>query len=60
MKHQKALTKLMKSHGFELHRSKRHLVWRHHTGKKISTSATPSCRHSLNQIERDIRRLLTA
>jgi predicted RNA binding protein YcfA (HicA-like mRNA interferase family) len=60
MKHQKALTKLMQSNGFELHRSKNHLVWKHHTGVKIHTASTPSCRHALNQVERDIRRLLSS
>jgi hypothetical protein len=46
----------MKSKGFELQRQKNHLVWRHHTGVKIHTASTPSCRHSLNQVKRDVRR----
>jgi len=59
MKHQKALTKLMQSYEFELYRSNKHLVWRHRTGVKIHTASTPSCRHALNQVERDIRRKLS-
>jgi len=56
MKHLKELTKYMESEGFELQRQKNHLVWRHHTGVKIHTASTPSCRHSLNQVKRDVRR----
>ena len=51
--------KLMQSYEFELHRSNKHLVWRHRTGVKIHTASTPSCRHALNQVERDIRRKLS-
>jgi hypothetical protein len=55
-KFKKELTVMMNSHGFELHRSSTHLVWKHTSGLKITTSATPSCRHAFNQIEREIRR----
>ena len=55
----KKRNKLMQSHGFELHRETgKHLVWRDTSGHQLSTSKTPSDRHSFNQIERDIRRLL--
>jgi len=52
----KEITVLMESHGFELHRQSKHLVWKHVSGVKIITSSTPSCRHAFNQIEREIRR----
>jgi hypothetical protein len=52
----KELTVMMESNGFELQRSASHLVWKHVSGVQIFTSATPSCRHALNQIERDIQR----
>ncbi len=53
----KELTVLMESYQFQLQRTSKHLVWCHiPTGLKIFTSATPSCRHALNQIERDIQR----
>ena len=47
---------MMESYGFQLHRQSTHLVWKHVSGVKIFTSATPSCRHALNQIRRDIER----
>jgi len=47
---------MMESYGFQLDRSSTHLVWKHISGVSIVTSATPSCRHALNQIKRDIRR----
>jgi hypothetical protein len=46
---------MMESNGFELQRSASHLVWKHVSGVQIFTSATPSCRHALNQIKRQIR-----
>jgi len=52
----KELTVMMESYQFSLHRTSKHLVWQHPSGLKIFTSATPSCRHALNQIERDIQR----
>lgn len=52
----KELTVLMESYSFQLQRTSKHLVWAHPSGLKIFTSATPSCRHALNQIERDIQR----
>jgi predicted RNA binding protein YcfA (HicA-like mRNA interferase family) len=51
----KELTVMMESNGFELQRSASHLVWKHVSGVQIFTSATPSCRHALNQIKRQIR-----
>ena len=55
----KEVTKLMKSNGFELHRTKRHLVWRHYTGVMINTSKTPSGCNAINQVKREVRRKLT-
>ena len=46
---------MMESNGFELQRHGTHLVWKHVSGVQIFTSATPSCRHALNQIKRQIR-----
>jgi hypothetical protein len=54
-KFKKELTVMMESNGFELQRSSTHLVWKHVSGVQIFTSATPSCRHALNQIKRQIR-----
>jgi predicted RNA binding protein YcfA (HicA-like mRNA interferase family) len=51
----KELTNMMESNGFELQRHGTHLVWKHVSGVQIFTSATPSCRHALNQIKRQIR-----
>jgi predicted RNA binding protein YcfA (HicA-like mRNA interferase family) len=53
------VTKLMESEGFQLQRTKRHMVWRHYTGVMINTSKTPSGCNAINQIKREIRRKLT-
>ena len=47
---------MMESYQFALQRTSNHMVWQHPSGLRIFTSSTPSCRHALNQIERDIRR----
>jgi len=52
----KDLIFLMESYQFALQRTSNHMVWQHPSGLRIFTSSTPSCRHALNQIERDIRR----
>ena len=52
------VTKLMESEGFQLQRTKRHMVWRHYTGVMINTSKTPSGCNAINQIKREIRRKL--
>jgi len=53
------VSKLMESEGFQLQRTKRHMVWRHYTGVMINTSKTPSGCNAINQIKREIRRKLT-
>ena len=55
----KEISKLMKKYGFELIRSNKHLVWKHKvTGKKISTSSTPSCPYVIIKIKKDINNVL--
>lgn len=52
----KELKKLMKKNNFDLLRKKNHLVWIHQiTGKKVTTSATPSCQNAIKNIMRDIK-----
>ena len=46
----------MKKNNFDLLRKKNHLVWIHQiTGKKVTTSATPSCQNAIKNIMRDIK-----
>ncbi len=59
MTYMNEVTKLMESEGFQLQRTKRHMVWRHYTGVMINTSKTPSGCNAINQIKREIRRKLT-
>lgn len=58
----KKLELLMKSHGFELERKSKHLVWRHYqTGAMVTTSATTSDeKRFLKNVERDIRKVTLA
>jgi len=50
----KQLSRLMKSYGFQLLRSGKHLVWGNDQGQKVTTSSTPSCPYAIDNIERDI------
>ena len=53
----KELKKLMKKNKFELIRQKNHLVWQHIEKKcKVTTSSSPSCKHALKNIMKDIQK----
>ena len=52
----KELRKLMKKNSFSVIRQKNHIVWGHITGCKVVTSATPSCKHALKNIMKDIKK----
>ena len=54
----KQLSRFMKSYGFQLLRSGKHLVWGNDQGQKVTTSSTPSCPYAIDNIERDILRVL--
>ena len=55
----KTIKKLMTANGFVLIRSNKHLVWKHTTiGKNIITSSTPSDGNAINNIKKDIQKVL--
>ena len=52
----KAIVKLMKKNSFTLIRTNKHNVWQHKpTGKKVTTSASPSCQFVIRNIMKDIK-----
>ena len=59
MKFQTELTSLLKDNGFQQHRCKgKHAIFIDDIGRRISVTSTPSCRHTLNQVTRQLSRLL--
>ena len=60
MNHRHAVARLAASLGFELIRARRHAIWRHQlSGVVVITSSTPSDRHAIRNIEREMRRAIT-
>ena len=58
-KYWKELNVLMLNNGFKLARETKHLVWKNDdVNVSISTSKTPSGVMAINQIKRDIRRVI--
>ena len=51
----KELKKLMKKNHFIILRMKNHIVWQHISGALVTTSKTPSCKHALKNIMKDIK-----
>ena len=51
----KDLRKLMKKNNFLLMKQNGHLHWKHVNGGKVTTSLTPSCRHAMQNIKKDIK-----
>ena len=51
----KELKKLMKKNHFVILRMKNHVVWKHISGALVTTSKTPSCKHALKNIMKDIK-----
>jgi predicted RNA binding protein YcfA (HicA-like mRNA interferase family) len=54
----KRIVQLAKSYGFTLVRQKRHLIFKHSSGKILATSFTCSDRRALKNIESTIKQLL--
>lgn len=52
----KELKKLMKNNDFIVHRAKNHIIWRHRSGARVVTPASPSDWRSLKNIKRDIKK----
>jgi predicted RNA binding protein YcfA (HicA-like mRNA interferase family) len=50
---------LVKKHDFVLHRQTKHYVFKHSSGKTLVCSKSTTDRHSLKNVERDIKRLLS-
>ena len=58
-KFKKELNVLMLNNGFKLSRENKHLIWINEGANvSISTSKTPSGVMAINQIKRDIRRVI--
>jgi len=58
-KFKKELNVLMLNNGFKLSRENKHLIWVNEGANvSISTSKTPSGVMAINQIKRDIRRVI--
>ena len=58
-KYWKELNVLMLNNGFKLARESKHLVWQNNdVNVSISTSRTPRGVMAINQIKRDIRRVI--
>ena len=58
-KFKKELNVLMLNNGFKLARETKHLIWKNEGANvSISTSKTPSGVMAINQIKRDIRRVI--
>lgn len=51
---------LAKKHGFILHRSKKHLVFKNKEGKTLVISGSPTDHRAMRNIEAIIRRLLAS
>ena len=54
----KRIIKLAKSYGFTLVRQKRHLIFKHPSGKIITTSKSSSDKRALKNIESTIKNLI--
>jgi predicted RNA binding protein YcfA (HicA-like mRNA interferase family) len=52
------IVKLAESYGFKLIRQKRHLIFKHSSGKVLTTSLTCSDRRALKNVEATIKNLL--
>lgn len=48
----------MKSYGFYLHRSSKHLIWKNENGITVTTSKTPNGVNALKQAERTVKKVL--
>jgi len=53
------IVELAKSYGFTLLRQKRHLIFKHSSGKVITTSRTSGDKRALKNIESTIKKLLS-
>lgn len=58
--HLRRLRDVAEAAGFQLVRSKRHLIWRHPSGAQVTTAATPSDHRALQQARSLFRRALAA
>jgi predicted RNA binding protein YcfA (HicA-like mRNA interferase family) len=47
-----AIEKIARSHGFQLVRQRKHLVFAHPSGARVVTSLTPGCHRAMANIER--------
>lgn len=54
----KRIVELAKSYGFTLLRQKRHFIFKHSSGKIITTSRTASDKRALKNIESTIKKLI--
>jgi hypothetical protein len=54
----RALQQLLRSSGFRLLRQRKHLVWRHPSGRNFITAKTPSDRFAENNVRAELRRFL--
>lgn len=54
----KRIVELAKFYGFTLLRQKRHLIFKHSSGKIIATSRTASDKRALKNIESTIKKLI--
>jgi predicted RNA binding protein YcfA (HicA-like mRNA interferase family) len=54
----RALQQLLRSNGFRLLRQRKHLVWRHPSGRNFVTAKTPSDRFAENNVRAELRRFL--
>ncbi len=47
----KEIRNIMKKYNCCLIRSKKHLIWKHPTGQRITTPSSPSCKRIIRKIE---------
>lgn len=50
---------LVKRYGFALHREKKHYIFKHPSGAVLTCSKSSRNRHSLANVEADIKRILS-
>jgi hypothetical protein len=54
----RTLEQLLRRNGFTLLRQRKHLVWRHPSGRNFITAKTPSDRFTENNVRAELRRFL--
>ena len=58
MRAKNEIIKIMKDHDCYIIRNKKHIVWKHPNGFKITTPSTPSCKFVLKKIKKLLKTLV--